>query len=225
MKKQKNKIYFLYDKDFHFAGFVEEDALNIFLQDENVVGNIEITEDVRNQLLGLDLENYIYKPNDNISIVTDIATSFEYIEPDINIDKALNALILNIKSACGKYIEKGKFITLSNGDVKEFTYKLEDQINLNELVTCYKNKEYIFYHSKSDSTDILYSYADIKLIYTELYNNKVYNLIYTSILSEWLKNNLTVEMLKDKENIFEYGYSNDEILAKVNELYEQQKLS
>ena len=144
-----------------------------------------------------------------------------------DISKIRRTIIQRLKYACGKSIVAGLLVTLSTGETKQFSFKLEDQINLESFVNTRKSGDYILYHADGEYSNTLYSYEDIVTIYTALYNNKLYNQIYTQVLSQWILNNLTLEMYNtEKHNVqYEYGYSNDEILEEVESIYEQQKLS
>ena len=159
----------------------------------------------------------IYTPEDDIYIYTPQ-------EREIDINKVRKSLCKYIKRLCGNYITSGLEIVLSSGEAKHFSFKVEDQINLSDFVHNKKDGDLIFYHADGEY-NTSYTYADICLIYKALYNNKLYNQIYTQILCEWINNNYTVEMYQNKEIVIDYGYTNDDISAEVNIIYEQQKLS
>ena len=50
----------------------------------------------------------------------------------------------------------------------------------------------VYYHADGEN-DTLYSYSDIVTIYKTLYNNKIYNQIYTETLCSWINDNLTAK--------------------------------
>ena len=81
----------------------------------------------------------------------------------------------------------------------------------------------VYYHADGEN-DTLYSYSDIVTIYKTLYNNKIYNQIYTETLCSWINDNLTAETLEEKQNIISYGFCTDEIMERISDVYDSQKL-
>lgn len=224
---KKECFYILFSEKGKFIGFFDNlDSLKIVQENNpNSLFN-EINEDIKAELISL---GSILIDIDKITSDT-IIDSLDYfiIKPqlEIDIDSIKEVLSNHIKEDAGKYIVKGLVITLpSTNEAKEFTYKIEDQINLKEIVDNYTSGDYVFYHAKGETNDILYLYEDLKYVYKELYNNKIYNLIYSTVLVNWIKDNYTEEMYNNKENVIIYGFSNDEIKEKVENLYEQQKIS
>lgn len=232
---EENKLFYIaYDEDGAYEG-VTDTLITFEVRKQNGENLIisSITEDARNALfqkhrkfsLKIDkIEEAKAALEDPTTFVIDSLDYFEFVTCQPNISKIQKYLIQSIKGKCGSYITEGVDVTLSSGDVKHFSFKMEDQINLSDLVNNKKDGDLIFYHADGEY-NTSYTYTDICLIYKALYNNKVYNQIYTQILCEWITNNYTLEMRKAKEIIVDYGYTNDDITAEVNIIYEQQKLS
>ena len=88
----------------------------------------------------------------------------------------------------------------------------------------YKTGDIINYHANNDILYIEYPYDDIYEIYKTLYNNKIYNLIYSSVLCKWIMENYTDE-LESSSVVISYGYSNDDIREEVEAAYAKQRLS
>ena len=212
--------YVTYDNYLKFSGFFD----NIQSLPNNLK-YIKISKSLKDTLIsvlsyskdvtfktGLD-NNLIYDDINDICII-------KY--DDFNLEQIKNALIKRIKETCEEFITSGLLINIGT-EIKDFSFKIEDQINLKELVDNYSNSDYVYYHANNEY-NTLYSYKDIVKIYKELYNNKLYNQIYTQTLCKWIIDNYTKEMYEDKEFIISYGYSNNFILKEVEECYEQYKL-
>lgn len=224
MQKTEEKIFIIFDNDGFFKGFYNDfEVVQQFLNGNN--NYCAITNESRNTLLSM-FPNAKIKTEliTNSEIIIDSLDYIEQIPIFINIEKIKRNLIKTIKSTCGSYIIQGNSVLLSTGETKDFSYTVEDQINLKELVDNHQSGDLIYYHANGEF-DTLYSYEDIVTIYKTLYNNKVYNQVYTQILCDWINNHYTLEMYEKKEPVIDYGYSNDEILKEVNSRYEQQKLS
>lgn len=218
-----NQLFIVYDDNGVFKGFYNDEIVvqSILENDHYCV----ITEDMRNYMLSH--LPYVKVKTNLIYNTPTIVNSTEYLElisTSIDIDKIKKRFISKIKSTCGSYIIQGINVVLTNGEDKHFSYKVEDQINLKELVDNHSQNEHIYYHATGEF-DIVYSYDDIVTIHNTLYNNKLYNQIYTQVLCEWINDKYTLEMYEDKNCIVDYGYTNDEITAEVLSRYEQQKIS
>ena len=219
----ENQLYIIYDNHGIFHGFYD---------DEIVVKNV--LKDNSYCCISKNMRDYMLNNLPNIKIKTNLITDtetviddlkyFESIPTTIDINKIKNRLISIIKSTCQDYIFHGNAVVLTSEEVKDFSFKIEDQINLKELVDNHHKGEFLYYHANGEY-DQLYSYDDIVNIYYTLYNNKLYNQIYTQVLCNWINNTFTLKMYKAKDFIVEYGYTNDEIVTEVNKRYEQQKLS
>lgn len=224
MHQIEEKLYIIFDNGGTFKGFYTDlEIVQLFINDNTHY--CAITKEIRNTLLSM-LPNAKVK-TELITNSETIIDSLEYIEQIpiiIDIKKIKRNLMKTIKSACGQFITQGNSIPLSTGESKDFSYTVEDQINLKAFVENHHSGDFIYYHAKGEF-DTLYSYEDIVTIYKTLYNNKVYNQIYTQVLCGWLNKHYTLEMYEAKEPIIDYGYSNDEILKEVTVRYEQQKLS
>lgn len=80
------------------------------------------------------------------------------------------------------------------------------------------------YYSPDSGFEIAFDYTDIKRAYISLFNNKSYIYIYSDVVRRWIQENLTIELYDSKEEIYTYGYVNDDILEEVNSRYERLKL-
>lgn len=208
------KNYLLYTKKGQIKGSYDE--VTDELLEENEALYCIITEEMRQYIIQ-HLPNIIVntKKIKDCQSVIDSIDYFELTEPKVNKKVKIKKLIKNIKKTCGEAITQGQEVVLANGDTKKFSYKLEDQINLTDLVSNYNEGDTVSYHASGEMNET-YSYEDICTIHKALLNNKIYNQIYTAVLCEWVNNNY------DGENI-EYGFTNEEIQAEVDEKFSTQK--
>lgn len=169
------------------------------------------------------MSEYIQNKNSDIEKpIIDSENYFTIIDPSIDMSIIKTEIIKNIKKFCGRSIVAGLFVKLSSGEEKLFSFKTEDQINLSEIVKHYSENDMIFYHANGEY-DTLYSYKDILTIYKALYNNKLYNQIYTQILCQWIIDSYTEEMYRNKD-VISYGYNNQDIQERVDKIYNEQKI-
>lgn len=175
-----------------------------------------ITEKMR-QYIVKHLPNIIVDTEkiEDCQTVIDSIDYFKLTEPKVNIQAQIRRIVKSIKKACGEAITQPQEVVLANGETKKFSYKLEDQINLTDLVSNYNEGDTVSYHAAGEMNET-YTYEDICTIHKALLNNKIYNQIYTEVLCEWVNNNY------DGENI-EYGFTNEEIQAEVDEKFSTQK--
>jgi hypothetical protein len=221
-----DKKYIIYYYNGNFRSFCsdEERAKNIISKNTDLAYN-EISKSEYNKILRC--HNEIHFNVEKISADT-IIDSGEYwceIDPtkSYTIDEIQDSIVGNLVNKRDLYIEYGLFLELPYSESGVFSFALEDQLSLKNLIDITDTDSTALYHT-TDNIDTEYTYDELSYIYKMLYNNKIYNQIYTQVLSDWVKNNYTREMYDDKD-IIPYGYSNDEILEKVGEVYEQQKLS
>lgn len=224
-QSKDEQVYFLiYDNNNRFCGmFDKETESDKAIQSDAMLHKCTISKKVHKYILGTMAEFTIN--TDLIESESDVINDINLIiaEIAVDIEKIKINLIHDFKRTCGKYIKYGAYIELSDGTIKKFSFKLEDQINLKTLLENAKQGDELYYHA-DDELNQEYSYEDISTIYKELYNNKVFNQIYTGVVCNWIADNFTEDMYLGKSAILTYGYSNDEIEEKVGELYEQQKL-
>ena len=233
---EENKLFYIaYDEDGNYEG-VTDTLITFEVRIKEYGENLlvtPITSEIRNALFGKHkrytinvnkIEEAKVSMEDPSVFVIDSLDYFNFISCQTDMVQVRKNLIKSIKEKCGNYITSGMDIALSSGDIKHFSFKMEDQINLSELVNTKQEGDVIFYHADGEY-NTTYSYEDIYLVYKTLYNNKVYNQIYTQVLCEWVLANYTLEMHKAKDPVVDYGYTNDEITLEVNSVYEQQKLS
>lgn len=228
MKNKLTNYIIVYDANGKFIGFYDDPDVvkTILSQSENYQYSF-ITDELHNYILELP-----FTPNDSLIDVTKInqpetiidnKTFIKTIAPiPVNIRQIRDNLLQNIKAACKSHIINGVAVTLANGLIKEFSFEIEDQINLQNIIAHYQSGDKITYHAKNE-TFAIYDYDDLCTIYRELYNNKLYNLIYTQVLCDYIMNYYTEEQYLNKE-VITYGYSNDKILEEVNRQYASQLL-
>lgn len=223
MTEYKDKKYLIYDESQKFYSFCLGFSPFDIISSNPSLGYIEITNDIYNIIcngtydsakLVIDIDSL---EADHVTILDD--EKYLIGRNSINIRLIQNDIIKNIKNTCGKMIDAGLYLMLSDGTPRHYTYKLEDQINLKSIIDnlMLSSSNVVYYHPSGGNYE-KYSSDTIQYIYKKLEDYKNYNLIYTDVLCEWIINNYTVEDYNNK-NMIMYGYSNDEILAKVGELY------
>ena len=216
------KMYITYDKKGDFQGFYDDEEL-IIKNFPDFYYNL-ITKKVYDTILTYGNKIYIHFDKINKNTIINSMDYITLIKPSFNLNKKKQMLIHSIKQECKKYIIEGKIIEIpSDKEIKQFTYKIEDQINLRNILDNYRNNETIYYHA-SGEFDTLYSYEDILQIYKELENNKNYNLIYTDCLCQWIDKNYTEELYQNKEYIITYGFATEELIEEVEQKYAKQLL-
>lgn len=125
----------------------------------------------------------------------------------------INNIVNTIKNNCGKYIENGTDIETEHG-ILHFTYKIEDQLNISKLLN--SNLSKVYYKASGDIIR-LYKIDTIKKIYDSLEEHKNFNLYYSQIFCEWIKNNYTTEMYNNGIR-YAYGYTNEYIDNRLEEI-------
>lgn len=147
--------------------------------------------------------------------------SDESKQESIDIDAIKLNLMRSLESECHKYIKHGVEVFHDDGTSKLFSYSIQDQIDIQEMLSMKKDK--YLYHAVGERLTY-YSYEEIKSIYTKLYNNKMFNKIYCQVYCQWIEDNYTVDMFNTPEFSVYYGYSNEDILQQVERIYEDEKL-
>ena len=220
----KENIYLLYDADGIFCGFFEETTAENIVSQNKELRKAPISKKIHNKLIRCGSEFHVnLEMLENSETIIDSMKFITFIVNTFDDNEIKKDFIKKIKKQCGSYIVRGTDVILSTGEKKHFSFKLEDQINLNSYLTNHTRDDMIYYHADGEN-DTLYNYDDIKTIYKTLYNNKVYNQIYTEVLCNWINDNLTLEMLEEKQNIVSYGFCTDEMRERIGILYENQKL-
>lgn len=221
-----DNIYILYDDTGRFKGFYPDLSVvnNIIEKSEATLKYNKISTELRDYLtlskidLGYPVIDISKVTSDTIIDNMDYIVAQEIQPKIISLNEKKSDLILNIKSECSNYICNGLAIADSEGNMLQYSYKIEDQINLKNFVDNYSFGDSLLYHAVGQECK-LYSYSDIVEIYKRLENNKNYNLIYTQVVCKWIINNYT-----DNLSVIPYGYCNDEILEEVERIYESQIL-
>lgn len=218
------KLFILFNDKGDFQGFYTDEQV---IRDNFPLMNYKlITKEIRDELLTFH-NGFIVnmeKMSDDIQIIDSMDYFIKNKNKKYNLEKWKIEAIESIKLSCGNYITAGINIYLPDKNRTElFTYKIEDQINIKNILEQNKEDNMVYYHAAKNFDD-LYTYRDLSVIYKELENNKNYNLIYTDVFCKWINENFTKEMYFEKENIIFYGFSNDEILQEVEERYAKQQL-
>lgn len=221
-----DNIYILYDDTGRFKGFYPDLSVinNVIEKSEATLKYNKISTELRDYLtlskidLGYPVIDISKVTSDTIIDNMDYIVAQEIQPKIISLNEKKFDLILNIKSECSNYICNGLAISDSEGNILQYSYKVEDQINLKNFVDNYSFGDSLLYHAVGQECK-LYSYSDIVEIYKRLENNKNYNLIYTQVVCKWIMNNYT-----DTLSVIPYGYCNDEILEEVERIYESQIL-
>lgn len=218
------ELFIIFSNTGHLVGFYEEEEVVKKIIEKNQY--CKITKDMRDQLLGL------LNPNDPILCVDKISDSDTVIDnmefilqprpKERDLEREIQDQICQIKATCAAFIVHGLSIPLESGETKAFSFSLEDQINLQEILLNYQEGDSIFYHANGEE-DKIYSYEQIQKIYKDLCNNKRLNQIYTQVLCEWIQTHDS-GFIDEDGNLVTYGYCNHEILKEVNKRYELQKL-
>lgn len=206
-----------------------------FYNNKTVVDSVIL---LRNNLIALGIYNQLrdelltknFKVNISALSSSDITIdSMEYItftfdvEPDdIRLTNIKTAICNEIDMIADDSIKKGIAIDIK-GEQINFKFTHGNQYRLKELIDNYKPRD-IVYYSPDNGFEIAFDYTDIKRAYISLFNNKSYIYIYSDVVCKWIQENLTIELYDSKEEIYTYGYVNDDILAEVNKRYERLKL-
>lgn len=221
---EEQQFYLIYSDNGDFCGIFEsEDMACKAVNDNYGLHKCILSDRMHKYILGMTADFTI-----NANMIKNEETvidseDFFIAESSIGIDELKNETIARMKAVCRAYITAGCDIELSTGETGHFSFKIEDQINLSALVSGHSGGDKVYYHADG-RYDTLYDYADVVTIYKTLYNNKLYNQIYTQILCSWINNNLTQEMLEEKQVILSYGYCDDEMAERIGEIYDSQKL-
>lgn len=220
----EEKIYLIYDSAGTFQGFFTKETADNLLNEQSGLRKAPVSPK---------MHKYLMNCSPNFLINTDLVKEDEteiddkkfitVIPNEINNDELKRKFTGDMKNRCRFYIISGADVELSTGQIKHFSFKLEDQINLTALVTNHTKDEQIYYHADEEN-DTLYNYADIVTIYKTLYNNKIYNQIYTEVLCNWINNHFTAETIDEKQNVISYGFCTDDMRERIGELYDSQKL-
>lgn len=206
-----------------------------FYNNKTVVDSVIL---LRNNLIALGIYNQLrdelltknFKVNISALSSSDITIdSMEYItftfdvEPDdIRLTNIKTAICNEIDMIADDSIKKGIAIDIK-GEQINFKFTHGNQYRLKDLIDNYKPGD-IVYYSPDNGFEIAFDYTDIKRAYISLFNNKSYIYIYSDVVCKWIQENLTIELYDSKEEIYTYGYVNDDILAEVNKRYERLKL-
>lgn len=113
-----------------------------------------------------------------------------------NFIKLKNKKINELNNICNQTIIEGLDIKLSNNEIKHFSFKEEDQINLTTAYNSVKSgiTNFFPYHSDNELCEY-YSSEDIITIAETLLQHKTYHITYYNSLKNWI-NSLTE---KDEE--------------------------
>ena len=115
-----------------------------------------------------------------------------YVDPVITIEEIRETKIQELSTRCNTQILSGVNVTLGSGEVKHFSYNLEDQSNLKELFDiALQTKVPQYYHADGESCKE-YSSEDIIQIYVQESLNKIETITYFNQMKLYI-NSLTDE--------------------------------
>ena len=143
----------------------------------------------------------------------------ELINPKI--ETFINRKVTELSDICQQTIFNGVDVTLSNGEIKHFSLKIEDQMNLNSLFAqvsmgAIKAEEGVPYHADGEICT-MFSVVDFTLIANTASAFKVQQTTYCNHLMSYVKT------LTSKEDIEAVTYGqelNGEFLESYNEIME-----
>lgn len=151
------------------------------------------------------------------------AINFEDVISEKKENNSKIDLLQKLSEARDKYVEEGLILDL-HGKRSRFTFKICDQVNIESLLNLKKKGDKDIFYFANNEIKNFFTYEELEYIYKELYNNKLYNNLYYEVLSEYILNNINTSIMKITKDKIYYGYSNDEIIKRTDELYEQQKI-
>lgn len=109
--------------------------------------------------------------------------------------------INHLESQCSDAITKGRKIAFADGKEEEFTYTIEDQLNIAELANSAMNGTDSYLYHANGSPCRSYTKDEIILIYKTLYEHKWKCLVYFNQLRAYVESLTTAEEV----NAVEYG--------------------
>ncbi len=209
-----------------FIGFYNDNEVvdSLMSSRDNLIA-LGVYSQLRDELLTRNFKvNISSLPSSDITI-----DSMEYITFTLDVEPD-DIRLANIKAAICNEIDIIAEDSIKNGtivDIKgeqiNFKFSHGNQYRLKELIDNYKPGDTVYY-SPDSGFEIAFDYTDIKRAYISLFNNKSYIYIYSDVVRRWIQENLTIELYDSKEEIYTYGYVNDDILEEVNSRYERLKL-
>lgn len=127
--------------------------------------------------------------NNDYCIVTIDTITKEII---YNIDEVINSVITKNYTYCNMFIENGINYTFPSGITKKYTYKLEDQINLNQIKMLVDNGVLnettgVFIKASGESEFDNISVDEFKDLYNALLKHKQYQLCRLYQYNEYVK--------------------------------------
>ena len=106
---------------------------------------------------------------------------------DETLEEVRKRSLERLSAVCQQVIFDGFDVTLSNGDVKHFTLRVEDQLNLLSLSTLLAaGAESIPYHAADELCEY-YSAEDMTLIIAQATKFKTYHTSYYNSLKNWVE--------------------------------------
>jgi hypothetical protein len=193
--------YFMsYDSERMFAGFYNDESVC------KAAGcsYTQITEKDHDQMCcgTIDISKPVVDNNGTVSLSAAVSEGSATTKPDSN----------GLLAKAEEFSSSGLPVKLSDGTVEHFGWPVSVREILSE---CFRGQHGAFL-SPEGGTIKFYSAADTTLIYKALFNNQVYNYLYSRILYDWSVKNKTSAA---------YGYADDAIIQELEEDYEQQKIS
>ena len=140
---------------------------------------------------------------------------------DDEIEEERGRKITELSDACNLLITKGAEVQLSNKEKKNFSYSIEDQSNISEMFNAVIMGATSYPYHANGETCMMYSAADIVLIYTTLSSLKTAQTTYYNQLRQYI---YTLNKFKDIESVT-YGQElTGEYLETYTELISNAKI-
>ncbi|EOS44421.1 hypothetical protein C809_03301 [Lachnospiraceae bacterium MD335] len=154
---------------------------------------------------------------DDIDIVPEIQT-----DPKDEFETAKTSIMHGITEMGNVYIKRGIDFEICE-KIQHFDYNDATIAKLKFLINNYSDGDILFYETH-DYNEYEIEYGVIKNIYTQLLDNKIRIESYVGAFLKWIRENLTIDMYQNKEEIYAFGYINENIEMEVNRRYEMLKL-
>lgn len=153
----------------------------------------------------------------DINIIPEIQT-----DPKYEFETAKTSIIHGITEMGNLYIKKGIDVEICE-KIQHFDYNDATIAKLKFLINNYSDGDILFYETH-DYNEYEVEYGVIKNIYMQLLDNKIRIESYVGAFLKWIRENLTIDMYQSKEEIYAFGYINENIDMEVDRRYEMLKL-
>lgn len=135
-------------------------------------------------------------PTDYCAITTEEISK----EPDIDMELERKKKSLKANAFCNMHIENGVRFRLNNGVEKRYTYKIEDQINYEQLIRLVESgalteDERVLIKASGESEYDALTVEEFKNLYRALLKNKYYHLFYLYQFNAYIKTITDITLL------------------------------